>query len=398
MNKDKLDNTIDIAVVSREMFKHISILYSNTNYLLPDGVSYLDVLKENLSEKEYKEYYRSFLPRQKKISDKLRKKIELLNIPDKLRYYNLEDGQNCYLYIDYKNSFYHVGTTLISFLNTNFNNFSEYFVWFAKFFASYINLFDEQDIENLKINTFYTYSEIETIARKYYIQIKTDATRVQKLYSEFIDYIFNLDAIDKLKDMTNQMRFYIFYKSHLKQLNKYVTNYKTTDSFSYQIVPDYDEDNEEKLIHFFTSKEHFADVIAETSAITNSVYSMLYITLFQFVENNQYFIKKCKNCSKYFITDNVRVNYCDNLFKGTQTCKDIGNQIAQRIKQENDKVYGKYRKIYSKKAMLVKRNPDIEVYKRDYEIWKKEAKEYMDAIRNEKKTYEEFDKWLNENM
>ena len=47
--------------------------------------------------------------------------------------------------------------------------------------------------------------------------------------------------------------------------------------------------------------------------------------------------------------------------------------------------------------MLVKRNPDIEVYKKDYEKWKKEAKEFMDAIRSEKKTYEEFDKWLEEN-
>ena len=59
--------------------------------------------------------------------------------------------------------------------------------------------------------------------------------------------------------------------------------------------------------------------------------------------------------------------------------------------------YGKYRKIYAKKAMLVNRNPDIEVYKIDYENWKKEAKEFMDAIRSEKKTYKEFDKWLEEN-
>lgn len=47
-----------------------------------------------------------------------------------------------------------------------------------------------------------------------------------------------------------------------------------------------------------------------------------------------------------------------------------------------------------KEAMLVKRNSDIEVYKIDYENWKKEAKEFMDAIRSEEKTYKEFDKWL----
>lgn len=106
-----------------------------------------------------------------------------------------------------------------------------------------------------------------------------------------------------------------------------------------------------------------------------SISSLLLISLL-----NKNIIKKCKNCGKYFITDNSRINYCNNLFKDKQTCGDIGNQIAQRIKQENEIIYGKYRKIYAKKAMLVKRNPDIEVYKKDYEKWKKEAKEFMDAF------------------
>ncbi len=50
-----------------------------------------------------------------------------------------------------------------------------------------------------------------------------------------------------------------------------------------------------------------------------------------------------------------------------------------------------------KKTMLVRRNPDIEVYKKDYEDWKKEAKEFIYAIRSETKTYENFDKWLEGN-
>ena len=88
---------------------------------------------------------------------------------------------------------------------------------------------------------------------------------------------------------------------------------------------------------------------------------------------------------------NAQISPCPSITQG------IGNQIAQRIKQENDKVYGKYRKIYAKKAMLVKRNPDIEVYKKDYEKWKKEAKKFMNEIRNETKSYDEFNKWLTDN-
>lgn len=166
--------------------------------------------------------------------------------------------------------------------------------------------------------------------------------------------------------------------------------------FKFKANKNFDATIEKDLITFFKSKPS-VDVEPDYTSNNDNIYGILYITLFQFVLNNKHLIKKCKNCGKYFITDNSRINYCDNIFKGSQTCKDIGNQIAQRIKQDNDKVYGKYRKIYAKKAMLVKRNPDIEVYKKEYEKWKQEAKKFMNEIRNEMKSYDEFDKWLDKN-
>ena len=36
-------------------------------------------------------------------------------------------------------------------------------------------------------------------------------------------------------------------------------------------------------------------------------------------------------------------------------------------------------------------------YKKDYEKWKQEAKKFMNEIRNEMKSYDEFDKWLDKN-
>lgn len=315
----------------------------------------------------------------------------------KSHYYTLGEHSNCHFFIKDHLSFYRTGTNLIDFLNTDFSNFDDYFVWFAKFFTSYIKYFEESDIRTLKLDKSYSYKEIETLAKKYFKIIKKDAEKVQAIYSKFVDYIFNKHSMENSRKMTNKIRFYIYYTSHFKTLKPYVTDFQIDNAFNYKIVPEYLETNEDKLLEFFTTGQHFADVYSDIGATSSSIYTILYITLFQFVEENNFIIKKCKNCGKYFITDNPRVNYCDNLFKRNQTCKDIGNQIAQRVKQENDKVYGKYRKMYSKKAMLVKRNPDIEVYKKDYESWKKEAKKFMNDIRNEKKTYEEFDKWLDEN-
>ena len=374
-------------------------MYGDPFCNLPECVSFLDIINYCFSEDEYKEYEELFTKhlRTKPFTNEIKRKIDYLDIPKKLHYYELGELSNCHFFIKDHFSIYDRGTNLIDFLNTNFSNFDEYFVWFTKFFTSYIKYFEKNDIENLKLDKSYSYSEIESLGQKYFKLIKKDAIKVQRIYSEFVDYIFNKHPLENSRTMTSQMRFYIYYTSHFKTLKPYVTDFKIDDAFNYKIFPEYLETSEDKLLEFFTTGQHFADVYSETNATSSSVYTILYITLFKFVEENKYIIKKCKNCGKYFITDNPRINYCNNLFKGKQTCRDIGNQIAQRIKQENDKVYGKYRKIYAKKAMLFKRNPDIEVYKNDYENWKTEAKKFMDAIRSEKKTYEDFDKWLDEN-
>lgn len=399
MKENKINSDIHICITTREEIKHITLLYGDPDRKLPEGVSILDIIKDCLTEDEYKEYEELFTKhiKTKPFTNEIKRKIDRLDIPKKLHYYELGEFSNCHFFIKDHLSIDDRGTNLINFLNTNFSNFDEYFVWFTKFFTSYIKYFEKSDIENLKIDKSYSYSEIENLGKKYFKSIKKDAIKVQKIYSEFVDYIFTKHPLENSRTMTNKIRFYIYYTSHFKSLKQYVTDYQINDAFNFRIIPKYLETSEEKLLEFFTTGQHFADVYAETDATSSSVYTILYITLFKFVEENKYIIKKCKNCGKYFITDNPRVSYCDNLFKGSQTCKDIGNQIAQRIKQENDKVYGKYRKIYSKKAMLVNRNPDIEVYKKDYENWKKKAKEFMDAIRNENKTYEDFDKWLDEN-
>ena len=77
------------------------------------------------------------------------------------------------------------------------------------------------------------------------------------------------------------------------------------------------------------------------------------------------------------------------------TCKEYGIKTSQKRKEEEEPVYKKYRQIYAKKAMMVKRNPDIPSYKTNYEKWKKEAKEFIKNIKQGNSTYDDFDKWLN---
>lgn len=316
----------------------------------------------------------------------------------KPKYYDLKDGDTGYFTIDTITNTQPLCSELISFLNCDFDNFDECFMWFTKFFTSYIIYIGEKTINKFEINKFYSFSKVKNLFKEYYEKIKKDSKHGQELLSKFVDYIFNINNIKEINDFSTKIRFYIYYNSHFKELDRFINNhFSMPQGFSFRTISDIKGNTEKDLIKFFKSAPSY-EVEPDYSSSNENIYGILYVTLFQFVLNNKYLIKKCKNCGKYFITDNPRINYCNNLFKGKQTCRDIGNQIAQRIKQENEIVYGKYRKIYAKKAMLVKRNPDIEVYKIDYENWKKEAKEFMDAIRSETKTYVEFDKWLNQNV
>ena len=78
--------------------------------------------------------------------------------------------------------------------------------------------------------------------------------------------------------------------------------------------------------------------------------------------------------------------YCDRIdIDSKKTCREIGNQFSQKRKENEEPVYKKYRQIYSKKSMTVNRNSDIASYKKNYEIWKKESKQFINDIKKRKK-------------
>ena len=116
----------------------------------------------------------------------------------KPKYYDLNYGNKGYFKIKTITSTQTLFTEIISFLNYNFDNFGVYLMWFTKFFTSYIIYTGETDINQFEINTFYSFSEVEKLAKKYYDEIKSDLEYGQKLFSDFIDFIFNINNIEDI--------------------------------------------------------------------------------------------------------------------------------------------------------------------------------------------------------
>lgn len=359
-------------------------------------------------QKLYEHDYIHFI-KEGKFSKKLQNKLNNMVFPNNLdHYYRKDSNPGGYFIFTEFSRFNSFGRTLITFLNDDFNDFDTFFEYFTGFFVTFYPMINNVNID---YNKFYTYDFIYDIAKANHKKLAKRIIKIQNDFKNFIDYIFlQGDYNEKDSKLTIPQRFYIYYLKNKKILDNYAKDFIADDLFSFITMPFSSKINPDinDLIARFTSNDLKVDLRHHIN--TNSLFTVLYISLYSIVctfstENlashsfdKIIIIRKCKNCGKYFkcpLTSTQR--YCDNLFNERQTCKDIGNQIAQLKKQKYDLVYGKYRKIYSKKAMLVKRNPDIKSYKTEYENWKKEAQEYRDKLKKEEITNEEFEKWLDNN-
>lgn len=348
-------------------------------------------------------------------------------IPENLLFVRNIEKVNLDLILNYEYRKMALGDNLIEFLNLDFNNFDDFFKFFCTFFFIYLYKIPQEQLSkifkgfdkniiNIGTNklTHITNKELlKQCAKSFYEIEKGSLIKVQLLFRNFVDYVFNNNREKKLNKLSNAQRFYIFQNINkdLKEISEdYICDYSLNFSFT-------DEDfmnelfgeiqkgisnplsDENFLINTMTKNDPNGEKIVgnKYNFKTNNLSAYFYIVLYHIVLNDIDYIKRCQVCGKYFFSDKNTTLYCNGKYAEDITCKEYGIKTSQKRKENEEPVYGKYRQIYAKKAMTVKRNPDIEYYKTNYEKWKKEAREFINEIKAGKKTYDEFDEWLDEN-
>lgn len=320
-----------------------------------------------------------------------------------------------------------LGDNLIEFLNLEFNNFNDFFKFFCTFFFIYLDRVPEEQLNkifkefdknviNIGSNKPIHIANKELLkqcAESFYESEKEYLIKMQLLFKNFVDYVFNNDRKKKLSKLNNAQRFYIFQNitKDLKEISEdYICDYSlnfsfTDENFMNEFFGKIKQgisnplSNENFLINTITKNDPNGEKIVgnKYDFKTNNIFTYFYIVLYHIVLNDIDYIKKCQVCGKYFFSDKNNTLYCNGKYAEDITCKEYGIKTSQKRKENEEPVYGKYRQIYAKKAMAVKRNPDIEYYKTNYEKWKKEAKQFINDIKAGKKTYDEFDEWLDKN-
>lgn len=348
-------------------------------------------------------------------------------IPENVLFVRNIEKLNLDLIIDYNYKKMALGDNLTGFLNLNFNNFDDFFKFFCTFIFIYLDRIPkiqlskifkgfDKDIINIGINKPLYIANKELLkqcAETFYETEKEYLIKMQLLFRNFVDYVFNNNREKRLNKLNNAQRFYIFQNitEDLKDVVKdYICDYSLSfsfldEGFMHELFDKIKEgisnplSDEDFLINTMTKNDPDGKKIVSNKYDfkTNNLYTYFYIVLYHIVLNDVDYIKKCQVCGKYFFSDKNNTLYCNSNYAEGITCKEYGIKTSQKRKENEEPVYGKYRQIYAKKAMAVKRNPDIEYYKTNYEKWKKEAKEFINDIKAGKKNYDEFDEWLDNN-
>lgn len=285
---------------------------------------------------------------------------------------------------------YNIGEQLCDFLNTDFETPDSFKTLIKKYGINFfLNLTDIR------------YSDYPVSSDEYEKSQDTLINDNKYIFSLFrqdlildIEYIFNMNNLEEIKDLTPLQRFQVMANSDFrsKSLDKIDNNKVKINLSAFEILRDYSnypmrQDETQRIV----SK---ANINSSYFIECTDIIQTLLIELLEIAKLNIE-IKKCRNCGKFFVPDNRSDEiYCSNIYENGKTCKEIGHfKVQQKLIQENDDLRI-YRNVYQKLLLRTRRNPSNTKYAREFEIFKDDNNKWKENISKGVSTEKEYIEWL----
>ena len=285
---------------------------------------------------------------------------------------------------------FNIGEQLCDFLNTDFEN--------PNSFKSLIKKYGINFFLNL---TDIKYSDFPVSTEEYENSLDILINDHKYVFSLFrqdlmldIEYIFNMNNLEEIKDLTPLQRFQVMTNSDVssKSLEKIDNDKVRINLSAFEILRDYSnypmrQDETQRIV----SKEN---VSSSYFIECTDIIQALLIELLEIAKLNIE-IKKCRNCGKFFVPNNRSDEiYCSNIYENGKTCKEIGHfKVQQKLIQENDDLRI-YRNVYQKLLLRTRRNPSNTKYAREFEFFKDDNNKWRENISKGKCTEKEYVDWL----
>ena len=285
------------------------------------------------------------------------------------------------------------GMFLLRFLNANLKTYESAYETF--FFAYGFEILKDLD-ENYKFELKGKYENDEVYLKqmeKIYNDLQDKIQEIQAEMKAFVTYVFNLDEKDELKEYIPSQRFAVYLIKHKGQAYTYNKNDNIIqDNYSNKNL-ELAHMNDAQLLDSFKNNTMLVSMIDTHQS--NDLSAICYAVLEELVKTTNNPIKKCQNCGMYFIP-NSRLDeiYCDYPKPDGKTCRDKGAFQAYNERLKQNKALAEYRRLYQLKSMAVGRNKDNKQMKKDFEKWKKDAKDRVNKLKHGVLTEDEVYEWL----
>ena len=288
------------------------------------------------------------------------------------------------------------GMFLLRFLNANLETYESAYETF--FFAYGFEILKDLD-ENYKFELKGKYENDEVYLKqmeKIYNDLQDKIQEVQYEMKEFVTYVFNLDEQEELKEYTPSQRFAVYLIKHKGQAYTYNKNDNIIqDNYSNKNL-ELAHMNNAQLLDSFKNNTMLVSMIDTHQS--NDLSAICYAVLEEIVKTTNNPIKKCQNCGMYFIpSSRLDEIYCDYPKPEGKTCRDKGAFQAYNERLKQNKALAEYRRLYQLKSMAVGRNKDNKQMKKDFEKWKKDAKDRVNKLKHGVLTEDEVYEWLKNN-
>ncbi|GEM_PF-318997 len=285
------------------------------------------------------------------------------------------------------------GMFLLRFLNANLETYESAYETF--FYAYGFEILKDLD-ENYKFELKGKYENDEVYLKqmeKIYNDLQDKIQEVQYEMKEFVTYVFNLDEQEELKEYTPSQRFAVYLIKHKGQAYTYNKNDNIIqDNYSNKNL-ELAHMNDAQLLDSFKNNTMLVSMIDTHQS--NDLSAICYAVLEEIVKTTNNPIKKCQNCGMYFIP-NSRLDeiYCDYPKVNGKTCREQGAVQAYNERLKQNKALAEYRRLYQLKSMAVGRNNDNKQMKKDFDKWKKDAKDRVNKLKHGVLTEDEVYEWL----
>lgn len=121
-----------------------------------------------------------------------------------------------------------------------------------------------------------------------------------------------------------------------------------------------------------------------------SLNALLYQEVLSMIQSG-IIIKKCKNCNRYFVVTNRKMEYCNRIVKGNIRCSDIGSKRTFEKKKNEEpalKIYDRAYKTHYARYMKKK------ITWPEFESWVSEAKGKLAQVRSGELDISDFQQWI----